>query len=292
MNTLNEQIIFQMGLNLKKYQEIEQTLKNLISSSGQTISTSIRSDQDKLDMEAKSNYPGVWQGTLGGLWAALEQTQNFSDNPCDTSEHISDLNMTYQIPLTALIEDRQQFEQQFKQIVSDRNAFIHPRRPPRAPHPRQIVSDRNAFDTECFTEERLHSMRQAYRRAECFQKEYLDPLAERLRECLLYQLDQMIKLLNYWETHREIEVCAFFDEVYQKCKRKDGWADWQTVMQEMRGEFLYPLEKLREKSSLGKDVPWHKVAKDIFPKWQFKEETTDKGGKRLLVKINNEIDFL
>ena len=88
-------------------------------------------------MEAKSNYPGVWQGTLGGLWAALEQTQNFSDNPCDTSEHISDLNMTYQIPLTALIEDRQQFEQQFKQIVSDRNAFIHPRRPPRAPHPRQ-----------------------------------------------------------------------------------------------------------------------------------------------------------
>ncbi|HFC6387813.1 TPA: hypothetical protein ACFNMI_000879 [Neisseria bacilliformis] len=67
MNTLNEQIIFQMGLNLKKYQEIEQTLKNLISSSGQTISTSIRSDQDKLDMEAKSNYPGVWQGTLGGF---------------------------------------------------------------------------------------------------------------------------------------------------------------------------------------------------------------------------------
>lgn len=278
MNTLNEQIIFQMGLNLKKYQEIEQTLKNLISSSGQTISTSIRSDQDKLDMEAKSNYPGVWQGTLGGLWAALEQTQNFSDNPCDTSEHISDmvcLNMTYQIPLIALIKDRQQFEQQFKQIVSDRNAFIHP-----------------STDTECFTEERLHSMRQAYRRAECFQKEYLDPLAERLRECLLYQLDQMIKFLNYWETHSEIEVCAFFDEVYQKCKRKDGWAVWQTVMREMRGEFLYPLEKLREKSSLGKDVPWHKVAKDIFPKWQFKEETTDKGGKRLLVKINNEIDFL
>ena len=273
MNTLNEQIIFQMGLNLKKYQEIERTLKNLISSSGQTISTSIRSDQDKSDTEAKSNYPGVWRGTLGGLWAALEQTQNFSDNPCDTSEHI--LNMTYQIPLIALIKDRQQFEQQFKQIVSDRNAFIHP-----------------STDTECFTEERLHSMRQAYRRAECFQKEYLDPLAERLRECLLYQLDQMIKLLNYWETHSEIEVCAFFDEVYQKCKRKDGWADWSTVMREMRGEFLYPLEKLREKSSLEKNVPWHKVAKDIFPKWQFKEETTDKGGKRLLVKINNEIDFL
>ena len=51
-------------------------------------------------------------------------------------------------------------------------------------------------------------------------------------------------------------------------------------------------KNLGKKVHWEKNVPWHKVAKDIFPKWQFKEETTDKGGKQLLVKINNEIDVL
>ena len=85
MNLITEnkqdEITFQMGLNLRQYQEIEQIIKQLILISSQTfkVTSGINDDneifeQPKLDLW--SNRANLEKTTLGNLLAQLEHTQH------------------------------------------------------------------------------------------------------------------------------------------------------------------------------------------------------------------------
>ena len=85
MNLITEnkqdEITFQMGLNLRQYQEIEQIIKRLILVSSQTfkVTSGINDDneifeQPKLDLW--SNRANLETTTLGNLLAQLEHTQH------------------------------------------------------------------------------------------------------------------------------------------------------------------------------------------------------------------------
>ena len=74
----------------------------------------------------------------------------------------------------------------------------------------------------------------------------------------------------------------------RKNKRSDNWAVWTILIQDMQKNHPDILMELRKESSFSsKNTTWTKIIQECYPRWQFMEEYTKKGGKRLLVKVDN-----
>lgn len=113
MNLITEnkqdEITFQMGLNLRQYQEIEQIIKRLILFSSQTFkaTSGINDDNEIFDQpkfDLWSNRANLERATLGNLLAQLEQTQhepNYKDH--DDNIHVVQVSLDYHIPLIAFL---------------------------------------------------------------------------------------------------------------------------------------------------------------------------------------------
>ena len=280
MNLITEnkqdEITFQMGLNLRQYQEIEQIIKRLILTSSQTFkATSWVNDENKIFDKPKfdlwSNRANLEKTTLGNLLAQLEQTQHEPNYQEHDDTHVVQASLSYHVPLIAFF-DMNKFDCDFKQIVADRNQFIH--------HFNSISKQ----DDDLLTH--LKSM---YQRAEDFKQEHLIPCSEQLEKTIKNCLDKMIKIgdmhINNWS---RLTASGIFEEIYHKNKRSNGWAVWTKLIQDIQKNHPNILIGLRKESSFSsKNTAWTKIIQECYPRWQFMEENTEKGGKRLLVKVDN-----
>ena len=281
MNLITEnkqdEITFQMGLNLRQYQEIEQIIKRLILVSSQTFkaTSGINDDNEIFDQpkfDLWSNRANLERATLGNLLAQLEQTQhepNYKDH--DDNIHVVQVSLDYHIPLIAFF-DIDKFERDFKQIVANRNQFIH--------HFDSISKQ----DDDLLTH--LKSM---YQRAESFKQEYLIPCSKQLKKIIENVIDESVKILgNYKNNWNRLNASGIFEETYHKNKRSNNWAVWAILIQDMQKNHPDILMGLRKESSFSsKNTTWTKIIQECYPRWQFMEEYTKKGGKRLLVKVDN-----
>ena len=272
---LKNKIIFQMGLNLQKYQEIERILKHIISFSSVTVhitnpTKSLNNSNPELNIW--SNQEDITKATLGNLFAQLEKTEHepkYKDNFIDNPE-LTRISFSYHIPTVCFI-DKEAFYLDFKQVVQDRNEFIH------------------NFPIDAHQEDVLYKLREEYNRADRFQENHLRPclniLTERIENLLPEIVKQgLIMIFNYGK----LSACDVLDEIYQKHKRKDGWALWTSIIQEMQKEYPLILSSLKQESSFdGKNVALYKIFQEAYPRWQFMQENLPKGTKRLWVKVDN-----
>lgn len=280
MNLITEnkqdEITFQMGLNLRQYQEIEQIIKRLILTSSQTFKATswvndVNETFDKPKLDIWSNRANLEKATLGNLLAQLEQTQHEPNYQEHDDIHVVQASLSYHVPLITFF-DMNKFECDFKQIVADRNQFIH--------HFNSISKQ----DDDLLTH--LKSM---YQRAEDFKQEHLIPCSEQLKKSIENCIDEYIKILNNYKNNwSRLTASGIFEEIYHKNKRSDGWAVWTILIQDMQKNNPDILIGLRKESSFSsKNTAWTKIIQECYPRWQFMEENTEKGGKRLLVKVDN-----
>ncbi|WP_049224157.1 hypothetical protein [Neisseria sicca] len=272
---LKNKITFQMGLNLQKYQEIERILKHIISFSSVTVHiTHPTKSPNNLNPELNiwSDQEDITKATLGSLFAQLEKTEhepNYKDNFIDNPE-LTRISFSYHIPTVCFI-DKETFYLDFKQVVQDRNKFIH--NFPNEMHPKDVL---------CKLEEE-------YNRADRFQENHLRPCLNTLRKRIDNLLPEIVKQgLIMISNYGRLSACDVLDEIYQKHKRKDGWALWTSIIQEMQKEHPLILSSLKQESSFdGKNIALYKIFQEAYPRWQFMQENLPKGTKRLLVKVDN-----
>lgn len=278
-SNIQDEITFQMGLNLRLYQEIEQIMKRLILTSSQTIQTTSLKNTQSQDftqpvLDVWSNRANLEKVTLGGLLTQLEKTDKGSSKNKDSQDvNGIQIALSYDISLITFF-DMAEFEKDFKQIVFDRNQFIH--------HFESIASQ---------DDELLDYLKDFYLRAKEFKDKHLIPCSEALKEHIIKAIDWQISMLrDYEQNHYRLIAYSHFDDIYQMHKRQDGWIIWSVLIQEMQKINPNILNGLRSESNfVGKHTPWTKIIQDIYPKWEFMEEDTAKGGKRLLVKVDNSI---
>ena len=272
---LQKKIIFQMGLNLQKYQEIERILKHIISISSRTahITYPTKSpNNSNPELNIWSDQEDITKATLGSLFAQLEKTEhepNYKDNFIDNPE-LTRISFSYHIPTVCFI-DKETFYLDFKQVVQDRNKFIH--NFPNEMHPKDV----------------LCKLKEEYNRADRFQENHLRPCLNTLRKRIDNLLPEIVKQgLIMISNYGRLSACDVLDEIYHKHKRKDGWALWTSIIQEMQKEHPLILSSLKQESSFdGKNIALYKIFQEAYPRWQFMQEDLPKGTKRLLVKVDN-----
>lgn len=268
---LQNKIIFQMGLNLQKYQEIERILKHIISISSRTahITYPTKSLGNlKPELNILSNQADITKTTLGNLFAQLEKTEYEpkDQNYVTDSPELVQIGFWYHIPIISFI-DKEKFYSDFKQVVQDRNMFIH-----------NFPNDMHSKDVLC-------KLKEEYNRADRFQENHLTPYIKILKD-LLYEISKQIRIMI--SNYGKLSACDVLDEIYQKHKRKDGWALWTSIIQEMQKEHPLILSSLKQESSFdGKNIALYKIFQEAYPRWQFIQEDLPKGTKRLLVKVDN-----
>ena len=262
----SDKIIYQVGLNTLRYQEIERIAKRLIEFSDYTVTSSDIS-KDRPTPISWSFNPSVntTKNTMGSLVSLLCDLQDVDENK--ESDDKDEFKISFKMSHGVI--DRQRIQNLFQKIITDRNNFTHhfenyyvdPNSNFKQPH--EVVLKRLQFE---------------YNDAGCF--------LEKLKSELKMKIDFIIEHMNLFSEVVTInQVANIFDEAYQSCKRSDGWAVWQQVM-----HYVYKtpntqtnIEKLKKKKSL-------KTTKNmlmcVFPNWLFKDEPT-KNGSRILVKVDN-----
>lgn len=280
---IQDEITFQMGLNLREYQEIEQRIKNLIHISSQTLHViSQINDKNKIFGEPQidiwSNSANLEKTTLGNLFSQI----NLTENEPHYKKYQDDIDkircsFSYHIPLAEFF-NMAELEEDFKQIVLDRNQFIH-----------------HFYRIGQTDDEILNFLQESYQRVLQFKNKHLMHGSQRVEICIQNQIDDLFKgstkyVKLHFENWSRITAYSLFEAIYQKHKRKDDWAVWSVVMKEMQENHANILIVLRNESPfISKNTTWIKIVRDIFPKWQFKEEISIKGGKCLLVKMDNSV---
>ncbi|SAY50289.1 hypothetical protein [Neisseria weaveri] len=271
-DTSQDKITYQMGLNLQKYQEIEQIFKRIIYISSKTLYLQQPANQEvKPQVDIWSNRSDLKKATLGNLLIQFERTSNEPKH----QEHVDEpeliqISCSYHIPAIIFV-DKEKFELDFKEVVKDRNRFIH------SP---SMENDHNIT---------LSRLKKEYERAEQFKQNHLIPCLNEVIKNIDIGLEEITKHLQiYALNYGRLAACEFFDEIYQKHKRSDGWAVWQNVIQEMQKKHPNVLSDLRKETSFTyKKIAWVKIIKEAYPNWQFMEEETLKGSKQLVVKVDN-----
>lgn len=270
-----DKLTYQMGLNLRKYQEIEQIFKQIISISSQTFDMKKNINQ-KVEPKFNiwSNQANITKATLGNLLPQLENTEGepkYQDNHIENPDLIQ-ISFSYHIPAVVFV-DREKFALDFNQVVQDRNRFIHH-------FPNE--SDQNIV---------LEQLQQEYERAEKFKENHLVPCFNEVIKNIDFIIAEWIKHIKVFKINfGRLGAYKLFDQIYQKYKRPDGWAVWVSMIQEMQKEHPDILSGLRKESSfLSKNTAWTKIVQEAYPNWQFREEDTLKGSKRLLVKVDNSL---
>lgn len=262
----SDKIIYQVGLNALRYQEIERIAKRLIEFSDYTVTSSDIS-KDRPTPISWSFNPSVntTKNTMGSLVSLLCDLKDVDENK--ESDDKGEFKISFKMSHGVI--DRQRIQNLFQKIITNRNNFTHhfenyyvdPNSNFKQPH--EVVLKRLQFE---------------YNDAGC--------LLEKLKSELNMKIDFIIEHMNLFSEVVTInQVANIFDEAYQSCKRSDGWAVWQQVM-----HYVYKtpdtqtnIEKLKKKKSL-------KTTKNmlmrVFPNWLFTDEPTE-NGSRILVKVDN-----
>lgn len=262
----SDKIIYQVGLNALRYQEIERVSKRLIEFSDYTVTSSDIS-KDRPTPISWSFNPSIntTKNTMGSLVSLLCDLQDVDDNK--ESDDKDEFKISFKMSHGVI--DRQRIQNLFQKIITDRNNFTHhfenyyvdPNSNLKQPH--EVVLKRLQFE---------------YNDAGC--------LLEKLKSELKMKIDFIIEHMNLFSEVMTInQVANTFDEAYQSCKRSDGWAVWQQVM-----NFVYKEPEAQTSIESLKNQRNIKSTKNIlelvFPKWLFREEPT-KNGSRILVKVDN-----
>lgn len=264
----SDKVIYQMGLNTLRYQEIERIAKKLIELSDYTV-TSSHISKDKPIPISWSFNPSVntTKNTMGSLVSLLCDLQDVDENK--ESDDKDEFKISFKMSHGVI--DRQSIQNLFQKIIADRNNFTH--------HFENYYVDPNS-DFNQSHEVVLKRLQFEYNDAGC--------LLEKLKSELKMKIDFIIEHMNLFSEVMTInQVANIFDEAYQSCKRSDGWAVWQQVM-----HYVYKtpntqtnIEELKKKKSL-------KTTKNmlmcVFPNWLFRDEPTE-NGTRVLVQVNNTL---
>ncbi|WP_296244307.1 MULTISPECIES: hypothetical protein [unclassified Psychrobacter] len=258
-----DKIIYQVGLNILKYRQIEGVAKNLVVFSDYTFGSSSSPNKESRLWPIISNV-NTTKMTMGGLTSLLGDVQIM-----DEDEDIEDSNeIKISIKMSHRVINRHKIEALFKKVVAARNELIH------------------HFD--CFLNPSHQNEESNSKVLERLQSEYEDAeyLLAQLQQELSFKLDFIMESLKFHSEAMTINQLAdIFDNAYQECKRNDGWAAWQQVISYVykTSDSKASIEKLKEKTSRKQT----KSALQLyFPNWQFIDEPT-KNGARVLVKIDN-----
>lgn len=262
----SDKVIYQMGLNALRYQEIERIAKRLIEFSDYTVSSSPTSN-DKTTPISSSFAPSTdtTKKTMGSLVSLLCELQNTDEN--EQPEDNNELKISFK--MSHRVINRQGIQDLFQKVIVDRNNFTH--------HFERYYFDSNSNSKKSH-DKVLNILQLEYRDAEY--------LLEKLKNELVVKIDF---IRDYMKLSFDImaidEIANFFDEAYQVCKRDDDWAVWQQVMHFVyeKSEAQESIESLKRQRNIKSTK---NILERIFPKWLFIEEPT-KNGSRILVKVDN-----
>ena len=266
LRNIKNEVSYQMGVNLNQYKKIEYMLKSLIRVSSKTVQLTKEGEPN-----IWSNRDNVAKSTLGTLLQQIEKANKKKDIEEDIDEKNSDNNdnvgtdFSYEIPI--MFRDFDKFKEDFSQIVSQRNYLIH-----------------HFYMEDGYTpEEILERLKQEYKLAEDFIQNHLLPTAHNM-DGTLKRISQDMEsyLLNFGR----ITASSIFLQIYEQNKRADDWIALPTILQKIQKEYPSFLKLLKEESCYkGKKATWKNILHEAYPEWEFKEEITKKGGKRVLIKI-------
>lgn len=259
---LFQQIALQIGLNTLKYQEIEKNIKLLIKQSSQGFVVDFR---EQLAIDVRENAVSLNKITLGNLLLKLDEAKQDNIMPLPDTPGAQMLNVSYHVPPLAHAEQAE-WAAQFEQIVQARNQLIH------------HFEDTYAHDTQ---ERIIQRLQQDFQAAEQFNQQ----IKQRLNEVKMQGLSTMIRGLEWYRTNLAMVAAALaFEQVYAACVRDDGWAVWTLMLSKMREQHADTLAQLKA------EYPQQNItdiAKQLYLNWQFSQETTAKGGTRVLVRVDN-----
>ena len=262
----SDKVIYQMGLNTLRYQEVEKIAKRLIELSDYTVSSS-PTFKDKTTPITSSFTPSTdtTKKTMGSLVNLLCELQNTDEN--EQPEDSNELKISFK--MSHRVINRQGIQDLFQKVIIDRNNFTH--------HFESYYFNSNSNGKKSH-DEVLKVLQLEYRDAEY--------LLEKLKDELVVKIDF---IMNYMKLSFEIiaidEIANFFDDAYQVCKRDDDWAVWQQVMHfvNKESEAQTSIESLKKQRNIKSTK---NILELIFPNWLFKDEPT-KNGSRILVKVDN-----
>ena len=246
LNNIKDEVSYQMGVNLNQYKKIEYMLKNLIRVSSKTVQLTKKGEPN-----IWSNRDNVAKSTLGTLLQQIEKVNKENieeDTDGDNSDNNDDVRMSFSYDIAIVFLDFDKFKEDFSQIVSQRNYLIH-----------------HFYMEDGYTQNHLlptaHNM---------------DGTLKRISQ------DMESYLLNFGR----ITASSIFLQIYEQNKRTDDWIALPTILQKIQKEYPSFLKLLKEESCYkGKKATWKNILHEAYPEWEFKEEITKKGGKRVLIKI-------
>lgn len=226
----SDKIIYQVGLNMLKYRQIEGVSKNLIIFSNYTFGSPSTSKNEPISWSITPNI-NTTKMTMGGLISLLCDVQLMDED--EDIEYSNEIKIS--IKMSHRVINRDRIEVLFKKIVTDRNNLTH------------------HFDY--FLMARDQDEESDNKILERLQNQYDDAeyLLKQLQQELSAKLDFIETYLKYsLETMTISQLADVFYEAYQSCKRSDGWAVWQQIM-----HFVY------ETSEAQKSIESLKKQKDI-----------------------------
>jgi len=207
---------------------------------------------------------------LGTLLQQIEKVNKENieeDTDGDNSDNNDDVKMSFSYDIAIIFPDFDKFKEDFSQIVSQRNYLIH-----------------HFYMEDGYTLEKiLERLRQEYKLAEDFIQNHLLPTIHNMNR-RLKRISQNMEsnFLNF----ERITASLIFLQIYEENKRADDWIVLPTILQKIQKEYPSFLKLLKEESCYkGKKATWKNILHEAYPEWEFKEEITKKGGKRVLIKI-------
>ena len=114
----SDKIIYQVGLNMLKYRQIEGVSKNLIIFSNYTFGSPSTSKNEPISWSITSNI-NTTKMTMGGLISLLCDVQIMDEDIEDSNEIKISIKMSHRVI------NRDRIEVLFKKVVTDRNNLTH-----------------------------------------------------------------------------------------------------------------------------------------------------------------------
>lgn len=266
LSSPSDKVIYQVGLNTLKYQEVEKFAKKIIELSDYTICSSPVSQEKPTPMSwSLTPSTDTTKKTMGSLVSLLCNIQSIDEN-----EDVEDSNeIKISFKMSHGVIERQRIQNLFQKVIVSRNSFTH-------------HFENYYFDSDSTIERKhevvLNNLQNEYRDAENLLKKLKNELVMKI-DLIKESLELSLELITI------NEIANFFEEAYQVYKREDGWAVWQQVI-----NFAYKIpetqpaiENLKKQRKLKSPKRLFEL---VFPDWVFREEPT-KNGVRILVKIDN-----
>lgn len=262
----SDKIIYQVGLNMLIYQQIEGVAKKLALFSDYTFSSfsTPKENTSPWFIKPATNTEKMTMGSLAKLLCSEAQNIDIDDK-LDIGNNSSYAIFSYKT--AKKIRNTQNIETIFEKVVTARNNLTH--------HFFQFlipISDNGKSHKNI-----LEQLQCEYKDAEY--------LLQNLQQELLLTTSSIKKYMDSLEVTNIINLSSIFNNAYQKYKRKNGWAIWSEVLSFANKD----LESKAYIALIKKDLKLEDtqdLLKIFFPNWEFEDESTQHGS-RILVKVDN-----